>query len=275
MGYKVKWVEENLGVSRKALRIFEKKGLMPKNNGKYRDYSNEDINCIWSIRVLQGIGFTLEEIKSLINDENCNYDVSLEKKIKELQEKKEKVDKHLRYAKTIKLTGRIPSIPKEKMGSVRFEDFHEKSLNKWSLDEDKELSPFLEIAEKYLTLSPDEFKKSDIGKIIYLIKQMKDYSEVFMTFYILPKEIVKRKSLGTSHPEVQLLVKMIYENTIEFSSEPNNMTFNQFVRFVSSSYKAGDIARFNEQNFGIEGCSFIADAIAVFGGYQCYDEVEN
>ena len=31
MGYKVKWVEEHLGVSRKALRGFEKAGLMPKN----------------------------------------------------------------------------------------------------------------------------------------------------------------------------------------------------------------------------------------------------
>lgn len=28
MGYKVKWVEENLGVSRKALRNFEKHGLI-------------------------------------------------------------------------------------------------------------------------------------------------------------------------------------------------------------------------------------------------------
>jgi hypothetical protein len=25
----------------------------------------------------------------------------------------------------------------------------------------------------------------------------------------------------------------------------------------------------------IEGCSFIANAIAIFGGYQCYDEVED
>ena len=43
MGYKVKWVEENLGVSRKALRGFEKLGLMPPNEGGgYRDYSDED-----------------------------------------------------------------------------------------------------------------------------------------------------------------------------------------------------------------------------------------
>ena len=50
MGYKVKWVEENLGVSRKALRNFEKHGLMPANEGgAYRDYSDEDIERICPI----------------------------------------------------------------------------------------------------------------------------------------------------------------------------------------------------------------------------------
>lgn len=79
MGYRVKWVEENLGVSRKALRLFEKKGLMPENNGGYRDYSDEDIDRIWRIRVLQGMGFTLSEIERLANDEN--FEASLEKKV--------------------------------------------------------------------------------------------------------------------------------------------------------------------------------------------------
>lgn len=274
MGYRVKWVEENLGVSRKALRIFEEKGLMPKNYGEYRDYSEEDIGRIWTIRVLQGMGFTLSEINNIKNDENFDFEASLEKKVKELQEKKEKIEKHLGYAKTIKLTGRFPLRPK-KQGSVKFDDFYEKSLNEWNFNEDENMSLFLEIADKYLSLSPDEFEKSDLGKILYFLEQIQMSPEVFMKAYILPKEIIKRKSLGASHPEVQLLVKMMYENKLESSPELSDMTLDQFVRFESSSYKAGDIARFNEQNLGTEGCSFIADAIAVFGGYQCYDEVKD
>ena len=43
MGYKVKWVEDNLGISRKALRNFEKLGLMPANEGGgYRDYYDKN-----------------------------------------------------------------------------------------------------------------------------------------------------------------------------------------------------------------------------------------
>ena len=54
LGYKVKWVEDNLGVTRKALRVFEKANLMPENkDGQYRDYDDDDIDRIWTIRVLQ------------------------------------------------------------------------------------------------------------------------------------------------------------------------------------------------------------------------------
>ena len=274
MGYKVKWVEENLGISRKALRIFEKKGLMPKNNGEYRDYSDEDIDRIWIIRVLQGMGYTLTEIEKMSQDENFDFDASLEIKVKELEAKKEKVDRHLGYAKTIKLTGRFPSRPKT-MGSVKFDEFYEKSLNEWNMNENEEEKFFFELAEKYINLSPDEFKESDLGKIFNLLKKMQNYPELLMEGYILPKEIAKRESLGTSNPEVQLLVKMMYESWLRNVPEYKEITLNQFVRFVASSYKSGDIARMNEQNFGKKGCSFIADAIAVFGGYKNYDDVKD
>ena len=53
------------------------------------------------------------------------------------------------------------------------------------------------------------------------------------------------------------------------------MTKEQFARLESSSYIYGDVARMKEREYGKEGCLFIADAIAVFGGYGSYEEVEN
>mgnify|MGYP003299587528 CR=1 FL=1 len=71
MGYKVKWVEDNLGITRKALRVFESAGLMPKNEGsKYRDYTEDDIDRLWTIRVLQGMGYTLKEIAQMCSFEH-------------------------------------------------------------------------------------------------------------------------------------------------------------------------------------------------------------
>jgi len=61
LGFKVKWVEDNLGVTRKALRKFEEKGLMPKNeDGQYRDYTDEDIEALFWRCVSDQFGRALE-----------------------------------------------------------------------------------------------------------------------------------------------------------------------------------------------------------------------
>ena len=68
---------------------------------------------------------------------------------------------------------------------------------------------------------------------------------------------------------------MLYEARLRNIPRYSEMSLNQFVRFETSSYKNGDVSRMNELNFGKDECDFIADAIAVFGGYKNYDEVED
>ena len=275
MGYKVKWVEENLGVSRKALRNFEKHGLMPANEGgAYRDYSDEDIERIWAIRLFQGMGYTLKELVKLSESDDFDFDASLEKKIQELENEKAKIERHLGYAQHIKLTGRFPSRPKN-MGTITFEEFQEKSLNQWNVNSDPEAKKYQEIANLILNTPEDELKDTDIGRLfeflIELQEQMSDMDSLFIE-KVIPNEIIKRIENGPEDEEVQLLVKMMYENRI---SSISDMAKSQFVRFESSSYILGDIARMHEKEYGKDGCRFIADAIAVFGGYSCYDEVED
>ena len=139
MGYQVKWVEEHLGVTRKALRIYEEKGLMPKNEGgQYRSYNDDDIDRIWAIKVLQGMGYSLNEIVDFVsaaNSENFDFLESISQKAISLETQKAEVERHLGYAKMIQLTGRFPSRPKE-MGSVTFDAFHEKALDGWNVHSD-------------------------------------------------------------------------------------------------------------------------------------------
>ena len=278
MGYKVKWVEDNLGVSRKALRNFEKVGLMPKNkDGGYRDYSNEDIDRIWTIRLFQGMGYTLKELVEITESDTFDFDVSLEKKIKELEEEKAKIEKHLGYAQTIKLTGRLPVRPKD-MGMITFEEFHEKSLEQWNINSDPESKRYKELADLVLNTSSEELNETDIGRLftclLDLQEQLSNLDSLFVE-KVIPHEILKRRYKGTKNKEVQLLVQILYENRISSISELANMTQTQFARFEASSYISGDVARIHEQEYGKDGCLFIADAIAVFGGYNCYDEIEN
>lgn len=80
MKYTVKWLEDNLGITRKTLRNYETKGLIsaessrnPINN--YREYDDEDIDRIWSIKILQGVGYSLSEIRELIENPNSDFTI--------------------------------------------------------------------------------------------------------------------------------------------------------------------------------------------------------
>ena len=85
MKYKVKWIEENLGITRDALRYLEKKGLLPENDGKSREYGDDDIKRLWAIRVLQGIGYSVQEIIDMVEDDSISIDETIGDKIAKLE----------------------------------------------------------------------------------------------------------------------------------------------------------------------------------------------
>ena len=271
MGYKVKWVEDNLGVSRKALRGFEKAGLMPENkDGQYRDYDDGDIDRIWTIRVLQGMGYSIKEIVTMVNDDNFDFDSSLSKKIEELEEEKKKVERHLGYAKTIKFTGRFPLRP-QKMGVIKFEDFQEQALEKWNITDDPQAIEYQKLAETILSKTPEEWKDTDLGRMFSVLEDFITMdTDLLLTELILPKAIAKRMEYGASHPEIQLMVKMIYENQ-KMLSQFEDMSIKQFARFYSSSYLSGDISKLKARDLSEQQCEFIAEAVSIFGGYESND----
>lgn len=271
MGYKVKWVEDNLGVSRKALRGFEKAGLMPENTGRqYRDYDDDDIDRIWAIRVLQGMGYSIKEIVDMVNDEDFDFDSSLIQKIEELEAEKKKVERHLGYAKTIKFTGRFPSRPR-KMGEMKFEDFQEQALTGWNMTDDPQAIEYQKLAETILSKSPEEWEDTDLGRMFSLLGNLATMDTDFLLVeYVLPKEIAKRIEFGASHPEVQLMVKMLYDNQ-RTVNQLGDLSSKQFARFYSSSYLSGDVAKLKARDFSEKECEFIAEAVSIFGGFESYD----
>lgn len=271
LGYKVKWVEEHLGITRKAIRVFEKAGLIPENqDGKYRDYDEDDIDRLWAIRVLQGMGYTIKEIGQMITDEEFEFDNSLLKKIRELEEEKNKIERHLGYAKTIKMTGRFPARP-AKMGETKFEDFQQQAIDNWNILDDPQALEYQKIVESVLSKTPEEFDDSDIGRMFSFFEEIAAMDvDRLLIEYVLPKAIAKRKILGPDHPDIQLMIKIIYENQAAIIEEH---TFSKkfFSRYYSSSYICGDIAKMKFHDFTEEERLFIAESVAVFGGYESYD----
>lgn len=79
MKYKVKWIEEHLGITRNMIRRYEKKGVILKNEeGKDREFDEEGLRQLWNIKVLVSLGFSLDEVKEIMNEGN----------LKELSQKK-------------------------------------------------------------------------------------------------------------------------------------------------------------------------------------------
>ena len=278
MGYQVKWVEEHLGVTRKALRIYEEKGLMPPNEGgQYRCYDEDDIDRIWAIKVLQGMGYSLNEIVDIINaasDETFNFQESINQKVISLEVKKAEVERHLGYAKMIQLTGRFPARPKE-MGSVTFDAFHEKALEGWNVHSDPKAENIQFLVEQLLEQPEESWGESDLGRMLQALLDFgmnRDALETTLELDILQKAIIARSNQGADSAEVQLLVKLLYEQVQELTEE-ETMSPQQFGRLYSSSIMEGQTGQTNQQKYGADNCAFLADAIAIFGGYKNYEDI--
>ena len=149
MGYQVKWVEDHLGITRKALRGYEEKGLIPKNkDGKYREYSDDQIERLWQIKLLQGTGYSLDEIREMFSCNQLDFDKSLKQKITELRKRKKEIDDTLGYAEMIEMSGRMPYLPKE-MGTMTANEFLSQALNKWNMNNQPEMRTILDIINIY------------------------------------------------------------------------------------------------------------------------------
>ena len=109
MNYKIKWIEENLGITRNMIRRYEKEGLLPENReGRDREFTEEDISKLWKIRIFLKMGFSLMEIKAFLKDE-CVFDELLKQKIKELEKKKKEINQQLILLNVMNTTGELPS----------------------------------------------------------------------------------------------------------------------------------------------------------------------
>lgn len=86
-----------VGVAASALRYYEKEGLVaPSTHSRagYRMYDARDLDRLWFIRSAQAVGFTLDDIRTLLeldpNDPNaCQGEVRqlVEQRLAELDEK--------------------------------------------------------------------------------------------------------------------------------------------------------------------------------------------
>lgn len=274
MGYSVKWVDEHLGITRDMLRYYEKEKLLPvaetrNPTNKYRDYSEEDIERIWGIKLLIGIGFSAKEIREFGSNPDFSFYEVMTGKVEQLEKRRDEILTYLGFAKTIQMTGRVPNTTR--VESMKFDDFIEHSRQNWNAFNDPQGRRFMDAADTILDKHSEEWDASDVKRIMDIYGDIDPEEMVYIqTIGGYYRVIVDMKPLGYSCDTVQTVVKYLYEYMLTYIEPEFKEKFTPLYfadRQVSSFIDSG-FAAMNERNYGKDGCLFIAQAIATFGSYN-------
>ncbi len=98
-------IAKKTGVSQKAIRLYDEKGLLKPSDyseGNYRLYDEEALLVLEKIIALKQIGFSLEEIRdSLVTDKNMNIVESLNKQLEIMEAKKHEIERTIACIRTV------------------------------------------------------------------------------------------------------------------------------------------------------------------------------
>lgn len=276
MGHKIKWIEENLGISRESVRHYKDKGLFIKCQdvgANCYEYSDEEIQRIWCIKLLLAIGYSTDEVKKILETPEFDFYDSISANIEKLENMKQDLEKYIQFAETIKTTGRMPDV--EKLVSTKFRDFINSTGGSWNLYSDSKMAKTADIVKKMA-----EGKEHMVAEELMENDAIWSNEEVIVAvnvgaYYRLLIELSNNNYKSeTVQAVVKLLYKFISENT-ELTQYKEKFTPRKFADHFAMTFVPGsDIAKLNLKKFGTEPSLFIANAIAYFGGYDSVNDIE-
>lgn len=273
MSYGVKWIIDNLGITRDAIIYYEENGLISQSQFRsshgereYREYDDDGIARLWWIKTLQSIGYTAKEIKALQDSEDENaLKKTIPSKILALTAKKEKLEGCLALANAISFSGLVP-MP-TKLGNMKFDEFETKVKTEWSsifsLGSDPE--QFTEIQDKMNNKMMDFLANMSETTFMSILP---------ITIYFKVLTALKRFDYRDEH--IQSIVSLIYDACMQvedFSDLPEEKRREAFARLYGSIVMDGEV--FSQlDNEGIDR-EYVGKAILYFGGYELEERKSN
>ena len=93
----IKELEKKTGLTRHTIRFYEKQGFLESRSfrreaNNYRNYSEEAVVYLMMLKAGQAAGFTLAELKELINADEAN-ELPLQKKVELIRQKIKDIDR--------------------------------------------------------------------------------------------------------------------------------------------------------------------------------------
>ena len=201
MKHKVKWVEDNLGITRNMIRRYEKEGLLPKNvEGRDREFTEEELVRLWCIRVFVKMGFGLNDIRSILCTDVSQLELKklIETTMEQLIKERNGIQKKIDFMKILYHTGQIPS--GLEFACCSFDEVYKMALKQYKNPLEPELKMFWVNMEGFvllhkLSLLKDEMLDSDKVQIViqklyewFIENKSKDctrkmFAEIFVGYF--------------------------------------------------------------------------------------------
>ena len=138
---KINEVEELLQISKANIRFYEKEGLITpaRSENGYRDYSEDDVECLKKIIILRKMGMAIPDIRGVLSEE-LTMDEAIEKTVAQLEEQMAQLNGSLKLAGSMKAS------------HVHNADFDVEQYWNMINDETAHGSKFLEIVSDYMEI---------------------------------------------------------------------------------------------------------------------------
>jgi len=258
---------KSVGVSRRALQHYDDIGLLPptqRTEGNYRLYDDASVEKLWTILLLQALGYQLRDIKDILNNPTFDIRESIGKHIEEMTKKKEQLENLIGYAKIIKLTGTVP-YNFEEFGDITFDEFIMNSQKTWNMNilsggEDK-LFMLQEGIEEQLYSPKKELSSGETDEIVENISDYVDFEKVInMQECVDEFKILTCKDVNSE--DVQNHVKNLYDHINGLFDR--SISLNGFLLWGKMLVSGGDISVMHTNRLGQETTDFILKAIQTY-----------
>lgn len=276
-------VSKLVGVTKRTLQHYDKIGLLTPTEyteSGYRLYDDIAVEKLWKILLLQELGYQLKDIKKILADQDFDLRESIEKHIKLLTMKKERLENLIGYARIIKMTGIIP-LSFEEFGEITFEEFIENSKNTWNTDmvpkKEETNSPFnyefmemlQQSLEKHFNHQGDSWNDNELNEIDCLLDKIPNVNlDILLDIQECIEEFATLTKRDVDSKEVQGHVGKLYAYINVFSRlsgiSDRSMSLSGFSMYGQIFASGGDLGMMHTKSLGEETTDFIAKAIQVY-----------
>lgn len=272
---KVDEVCKSIGVSKRTLHYYDEIGLLPPTEyteSGYRLYDDAAVEKLWEILLMREMGYSLMDIKMIMDDPDFDWRNSIEKRIEIMTKKMEQLEILIGYARMIKMTGVIP-FNFEEYGDITFDEFIEVSKKTWNMNvlfTEKaggvnnplsELMPRLQgLIEERLN-QPEKALNEDEIDVITNIFSIVDFNKA-LAFQECLDEFKNLIDKDVNSKEVQGHVGELYDHLNQLFD--CSFSLNSFAFWGQMLASEGDFGMMNRKNLGDEPTDFIAEAIQLY-----------